>query len=149
MSYYIFFFCSNFIFQEGDVIELCQVSDIRAGGVPKVGKLLRLIPFFCCLRKESQMAHLWQLLQCFVFFVIVDMNSPDVSATNAGRFGRFARHRFEITMLITKRAYWKKTAKLNAHKAVLRNDNSEINKHTYTDWNPITNNASYAAITLF
>lgn len=23
-------------FQEGDVIELCQVSDIRAGGIPKV-----------------------------------------------------------------------------------------------------------------
>lgn len=35
-----FFF---FIFQEGDVIELCQVSDIRAGGVPKVSKLFRLI----------------------------------------------------------------------------------------------------------
>lgn len=25
--------------QEGDVIELCQVSDIRAGGIPKVGNI--------------------------------------------------------------------------------------------------------------
>lgn len=26
-----------FCWQDGDVIELCQVSDIRAGGLPKVG----------------------------------------------------------------------------------------------------------------
>lgn len=26
------------LFQDGDVIELCQVSDIRAGGLPKVRK---------------------------------------------------------------------------------------------------------------
>lgn len=30
----------NIFIQEGDVIELCQVSDIRAGGVPKDPKLL-------------------------------------------------------------------------------------------------------------
>lgn len=29
--------------QEGDVIELCQVSDIRAGGLPKDTKLLGLL----------------------------------------------------------------------------------------------------------
>lgn len=28
------------VLQEGDVIELCQVSDIRAGGLPKDMKLL-------------------------------------------------------------------------------------------------------------
>ncbi|CAG2064609.1 unnamed protein product, partial [Timema podura] len=32
---------SNSVLQDGDVIELCQVSDIRAGGVPnKDAKLL-------------------------------------------------------------------------------------------------------------
>lgn len=35
---------NTFFPQEGDVIELCQVSDIRAGGLPKDSKLLdRLI----------------------------------------------------------------------------------------------------------
>lgn len=29
--------------QEGDVIELCQVSDIRAGGVPKDSRLLGVL----------------------------------------------------------------------------------------------------------
>ncbi len=28
--------CMMLLVQEGDVIELCQVSDIRAGGLPKV-----------------------------------------------------------------------------------------------------------------
>lgn len=37
MLTYIEGFCS---LQEGDVVELCQVSDIRAGGVPVDRKLL-------------------------------------------------------------------------------------------------------------
>lgn len=31
------------VFQEGDVIELCQVSDIRAGGLPKVSVIFYFI----------------------------------------------------------------------------------------------------------
>lgn len=38
-----------FYLQEGDVIELCQVSDIRAGGLPKV---IAVSIFFLFLLKE-------------------------------------------------------------------------------------------------
>lgn len=33
--------------REGDVIELCQVSDIRAGGVPKVKKRMMSYLYYC------------------------------------------------------------------------------------------------------
>jgi hypothetical protein len=33
---------SNFFQQDGDVLELCQVSDIRAGGIPKVSVYIQL-----------------------------------------------------------------------------------------------------------
>lgn len=36
------FWFSPSVFQEGDVIELCQVSDIRAGGIPIVSVLVIL-----------------------------------------------------------------------------------------------------------
>jgi len=39
----IIFYLSSL--QDGDVIELCQVSDIRAGGVPKVKQLLFYLLF--------------------------------------------------------------------------------------------------------
>lgn len=37
----LFLSCLSYL-QDGDVIELCQVSDIRAGGIPKVKQL-----FYC------------------------------------------------------------------------------------------------------
>lgn len=38
-------------FQEGDVIELCQVSDIRAGGLPKVSEpFINKIPYLANLQ---------------------------------------------------------------------------------------------------
>lgn len=32
-----------FSLQDGDVIELCQVSDIRAGGTPKVSQYIHML----------------------------------------------------------------------------------------------------------
>lgn len=43
-------------FQEGDVIELCQVSDIRAGGIPKVSELILL---WNKVRIEKHIIFLW------------------------------------------------------------------------------------------
>jgi hypothetical protein len=39
--------------QDGDVIELCQVSDIRAGGLPKVCVLSFITLEYTVTQKES------------------------------------------------------------------------------------------------
>jgi len=53
LIYFIWCLLSNLIInifsrQDGDVIELCQVSDIRAGGTPKVSNSIYIyIPILC------------------------------------------------------------------------------------------------------
>lgn len=56
------------VFQEGDVIELCQVSDIRAGGLPKVSVI------FCFISTYRDVA-IEKLYFVYLFHFIVRFTS--------------------------------------------------------------------------
>lgn len=53
------------VFQEGDVIELCQVSDIRAGGLPKVSVIFCFISRYIYVDLKKL-----DLSECFISYFV-------------------------------------------------------------------------------